>query len=348
MTAQIVPADGRAAKPTVATRQAVVRLLQAAVTAPSMHNTQPWRFSYCEADQTIELYADPTRMLGHADPQGRAVHIACGAAVFNLRLAIAVSAREPITRLLPHAAEPLLLATVRLAGRYRPRESERELFAVIGERHTNRNPFSDRPVPAAVVAELVEAARLEGAALHVLGQAATERVLSLTAAADRTLRDEPGYRSELAKWAGGEREWDGIPETALGPRVADGALPLRDFTLGLPPGQVRYARFEASPQLAVLSTRFGSRADWLRAGQALQRVLLLATARGVAVGHLTQALEVADAWLVRDPGSGIEQPQTVLRLGYGPAAHGSPRRPVSEVLDGSWPAEQPDDPAGSR
>lgn len=334
MMGQTVRDKGRAARPSVPTRQAIVRLLQAAVTAPSMHNTQPWRFHYREADQTIELYADPARTLPHADPQGRAVHIACGAALFNLRLAIAVSEREPVVRLLPRGHEPLLLATVRLAGRYRPGETERELFAVIGERHTNRNPFSDRPVPTGVLAELVEAARLEGAALHILGQAAAERVLSLTAAADRLQRDQPGYRSELAKWTGGQRDRDGIPASAFGPRVADGSLPLRDFTLGLPPGDASYARFEASPQLAVLSTRFGSRADWLRAGQALQRLLLLATARGVAVGHLTQGLETADAWLIRDPGSGIEHPQMVLRLGYGTAAHPSPRRPVSEVLDG--------------
>jgi nitroreductase len=334
MTAQTMRNGRRAAKLAGPTRQAVVRLIEAAVTAPSMHNTQPWRFSYRETDQTIELYADPARALQHADPQGRAVHIACGAALFNLRLAIAVAEREPVVRLLPRAHDPLLLATVRLAGRYRPGQSEQELFAVIGERHTNRDPFSDQPVPTGVLAELVEAARLEGAAVHILDQAAAERVLSLTAAADRAMRDQPGYRSELAKWTGGQRERDGIPDSAFGPRVADGSLPLRDFTLGLPPSQARYARFEASPQLAVLSTRSCGRADWLRAGQALQRLLLLATARGVAVGHLTQALETADAWLVRDPGSGIEHPQMVLRLGYGTAAHPSPRRPVSEVLDG--------------
>jgi len=334
MMAQVARTGPPAARLAAPTRQLVTRLLQAAIAAPSMFNTQPWRFRYRETDHTIELYADPSRVLRHADPQGRAVHIACGAAFFNLRLAIAVSAREPVVRLLPHAHEPLLLATVRLAGRYRPRDSERELFAVIGERHTNRNPFSSQQVPSGVLTELVEAARLEGAALHILGQAATQRVLGLTAAADRVQRDHPGYRSDLAKWIGGRRETDGIPDSALGPRVADGSLPLRDFTLGRPPGQARYARFETSPQLAVLATRSGDRADWLRGGQALQRVLLLATARGVAVGLLTQALETADAWLVRDTSSGIEHPQMVMRLGYGPAAAASPRRPVSEVVDG--------------
>ena len=79
----------------------------------------------------------------------------------------------------------------------------------------------------------------------------------------------------------------------------------------------------------MLSTQFRARADWLRAGQALQRVLLLATARGVSVQPLTQPLEVPDAWLVRDPRSGIEQPQMILRLGYRPAGPPAERRPTS-------------------
>lgn len=82
-----------------------------------------------------------------------------------------------------------------------------------------------------------------------------------------------------------------------------------------------------------MSTRFGGQAHWLLAGQALQRVLLTATARGVAASPLTQPLETADAWLVRDPRSGREEPQMILRFGYGPAVPPAPRRPVPEVLD---------------
>lgn len=333
MAADTTHSGRRGAGLAAPSRRVIDRVLRAAVAAPSMHNTQPWRFRFRDADRTIELYADPSRALPQTDPQGRAVHIACGAALLNLRLAIAASAREPVVRLLPHPQEPLLLATVRIAGRYRLRESERELYAVIAKRHTSRTPFSERPVSPRLLAELVAAAEMEGATLHILSPAATARVLDLTAKADLELRQQPGYRSELTRWVGGERDRDGIPDSAAGPRVADGSLPLRDFTLGQPPGAVSYARFETSHQLAVLSTRFGDRADWLRAGQALQRVLLLAAARGISVGQLTQALETSDAWLVRDPGSGIEHPQMVLRLGYGPPAQGSPRRPVSDVLD---------------
>jgi nitroreductase len=71
----------------------------------------------------------------------------------------------------------------------------------------------------------------------------------------------------------------------------------------------------------------------MHAGQALQRALLTATAHGIAAAPLTQPLETADAWLVRDPQQDVEQPQMILRLGYGLPVPATPRRPVSEVLD---------------
>src|SRR5258708_14687681 len=134
-----------------------------------MHNTQPWRFRVLHAACTIELRADPERMLPVADPTGRALHIACGAALLNLRLAAAVGGREPVVELLPDPNQPLLLAVVRLPGLHHAGEAERELHAAITLRHTNRGPFSGRPVPPGVLAELGDAATIEGGILHVLG-----------------------------------------------------------------------------------------------------------------------------------------------------------------------------------
>ena len=87
-------------------RQTMVDLVAAATMAPSMHNTQPWRFRVEQASQTIGLYADPARMLRFGDPDGRALHIACGAALFNLRLAATVAGRQPVFRLLPDPGQP--------------------------------------------------------------------------------------------------------------------------------------------------------------------------------------------------------------------------------------------------
>jgi nitroreductase len=323
---------GRTVAPDFPPAGVIAELLRVATLAPSMHNTQPWRFRILRAEQTIELYADPSRMLKHSDPHGRAVHIACGAALFNLRLAVAVAGREPVVRLFPDPGQRLLLAALRLAGPYRPTEADIELLAAVAVRHTNRRPFSNRPVPPGVLAELVQAAATEGATLHLPDQEETARLLYLVGDAERDLLADPGYRAELARWTGGIRDRDGIPSSALGPRDPSGRAPVRDFT----PDRhepVGYDWFEEAPRLAVLSTADGTRKDWMHAGQALQRVLLAATLRGIAVAPLTQPLETADAWLVRDPRDGVEQPQMILRLGYGLPVPGSPRRPVSDVLD---------------
>ena len=193
------PAPKRAAVPGWPSPEVIAELLRAATLAPSMHNTQPWRFRVSDASQAIELYADPSRMLPYSDPGGRAVHIACGAALFNLRLAVAVAGREPVVRLLPDARQPQLLAVLRLAGPHRPDEAESELHAAIPVRRTNRQPFSNRPVPPGVLAELAEAAAVEGAALHFPGDAETARLLDLVSDAEQDLLANPGYRARVAK-----------------------------------------------------------------------------------------------------------------------------------------------------
>jgi nitroreductase len=324
----------RSGEPHRPSRRLIDELVRAAVAAPSMHNTQPWRFRIEDAGGTIELRADPARMLPVADPDGRAAHIACGAALLNVRVAAAASRLRLDIRLLPDPGQPVLLAEIRLTGRYHRTRWDRELHAAIWRRQTNREPFSSRPVPPGVRAELAEAACREGATLDFLDRDEAERMLHLAAEAERELLADPAYRAELARWAGGQRDRDGIPGSALGPRSPEGRDPVRDFTPGRRHAPTRYAWFEEHPQLAVLSVGRGGPMTWLVAGQALQRVWLTATCRGISVCPLTQALEVAEAWRVRDPRSAAGEPQMILRIGYGlPLPPGAPRLPAAEVID---------------
>ena len=168
--------------------------------------------------QTIDLYADPARMLRFGDPDGRALHIACGAALFNLRLAAAVAGRQPVVRLLPDPGQPLLLATVRLAGKRQPQPDELELHEAIPARHTNRSPYSSRPVPPGVLAELAGAAQLEGAILHFPDHQEAIRLLGLARDAERgSARRSCATAAELARWAGGARDREGLPDAGRGP-----------------------------------------------------------------------------------------------------------------------------------
>jgi nitroreductase len=308
-------------------------VLRAAVAAPSMHNTQPWRMSVRNAGCRIELYADPARMLPVADPDGRAAHIACGAALFNMRMAAAAAELRAHVQLIPEPGRPLLIAEIDLAGDYQTAPWERELYEVIFLRRTNREPYSGQQVPPGVRAELTEAAQAEDAVLHFLDGNEAARMLHLAAEAERELLADPAYCAELDRWAGASHLADGIRPDALGPRSDEGRDVVRDFA----PHRhwsVRYAKFEEDPQLAVLSVRLGGAANWLAAGQALERVWLAATCRGISMCPLNQPLETAEAWLVRDPRSGSEEPQMIMRIGYGPpAAKQTPRRALGDVVE---------------
>jgi hypothetical protein len=127
---------------------------------------------------------------------------------------------------------------------------------------------------------------------------------------------------------------DGVPDYAFGPRKRGGKAPMRDFAGPRPVVGRGSADFEHSPQLALLSTADDRPEDWLRAGQAMERVLLLATLEGLSSSFATQAIEWTDLrWPLRDPVSGRGSTQMVLRLGYGPKGPSTPRRLVAEVLD---------------
>ena len=105
--AEPYPGSGRGAGSGTPPREVIGELVRAAVAAPSLHNTQPWRFRVRDGGSVIELLADPARMLPAADPGGRAAHVACGAALFNLRLAAAVVGLRPDIALLPDPGRPL-------------------------------------------------------------------------------------------------------------------------------------------------------------------------------------------------------------------------------------------------
>ncbi len=88
--------------------QQVRSVLTAAAAAPSLHNSQPWRFNCTPA--AIEIHADLDRSLVAADPDHRAVRLACGAALLNLRVAIRALGIDTNTRVLPNPRTPTLLA----------------------------------------------------------------------------------------------------------------------------------------------------------------------------------------------------------------------------------------------
>lgn len=316
----------------------VAELVRDAVAAPSLHNAQPWRFRYTRGSCTFRLYADFERALPHSDPDARALHLGCGAALFNLRVAVANAGFHPGVTLLPDPDDAALLATVEAGAPASGDVALALLHPAIHRRHSSRYPFAETGIPANLRTALAEAAREEGVALAFPDSWHLRWTEELVEEAEARNLTDSGIGDDLARWtrigsAGSDTVTDGVPDYAFGPRKRGGRAPVRDFTGGRPAPDLGSTPFENEPHLAVLSTDGDLPRDWLRAGQAMERVLLLATLEGLATSFSTQALEWPDLRLsLRDPFSGTDHVQMMVRLGYGPQGPEVPRRPVQDVL----------------
>jgi nitroreductase len=315
--------------------------LHAAAAAPSIHNTQPWLFRVTGgtggtdgdlSGTAVEVRVDRSRRLTVLDPDGREMFVSVGAAVFNLRVALAAAGYRTTV----HRADtdPDVAARIVVDAAEEPSAAARALHAAIPRRHTNRRPFADRRIPYGTMEELRGAAAAEHASLLDVGPELRDAVLNLTRTAEKRMRSDPAYLRELAAWTNpsGVGRADGMPRHVLGPRAKDATLPLRDLALGLglPATTVE---FEPEPTLVLLFTPDDSTTDWVRAGEAMQRVWLTATVRGLAVTPMSQLTEIAALRsLLSDIGTRYVA-QMVLRIGHPQSpALPTPRRPLPDLL----------------
>jgi hypothetical protein len=306
-------------------------LLSAAVAAPSMHNTQPWRFEV--NGPVIDVFLDGSRALPAEDPTGRAMRIAAGAATFNLRCAAAALGYASWFGLVPETDDPDLVARIVVEPAAEPDRLLTDLFAQIPRRHTSREAV--RPVELLTEDRmlLIQAALAEGAELTWLPAPKVQEVLGLLVDTDLREIGDWHRRAERAHWVGGSRTDDGVPSSVLGPRSAVYPSPVRD--LGTRPADRTRARtfFEAEPALAVLSTEADSAADQLAAGLALERVLLTATRAGLKASFLNQPLEFDDLRRAVQRSTGKSgYPHMVIRFGHSTMQGTTPRRAVSSFV----------------
>jgi nitroreductase len=300
-------------------------VLECAVLAPSVHNTQPWRF---EPDgDVVVIRADRDRQLGYLDPSGRQLHVSCGAAVEFGYLAARAVGRSCDVELLPDRGNLDVLAMLKLGPAEPATAEETALADAIAVRYTDRGPYSDRPVPGEVVADATRRAGQLGVWVRdVSGPEDRGAVIAVLAAAEQTEASDPRYVEELARWNDAGQAEVGMPAEATADqfpsdRVSD--VPLRDFS-----GADRHPRpggdHEAMPPtverdlLLLMGTEYDDELSWLRAGRALGWLLLRAASAGVSAQPLGQAIDLPHGRdrLRRDLGL-LGHPQFVLRLGYG-------------------------------
>jgi len=299
--------------------------------APSVHNTQPWRFRL--QDNVFEILRDPARQLRVIDPAGRQLMISCGCAVFNARAALAAAGYQSV---LEPPDQPDVVARIAVGERtgWQPIAS---LDGWISHRRSNRREYFTDPVPPELSYALVQAAAAERAQLLELAASNDRALVSrLTKQADAELTLNPAYRAEVRAWTSDDpRRPDGVQAMSV-PRVAGEAadeLPIRDFDsrgMGWLPSRTHSS---AGQCLFLLGTAEDDPAGWLRAGQALERLWLEATRHGYAVSLFTQAVEHPGyRQRLRSLLTLSEYPQLLLRVGHAPATPASRRRELVSLL----------------
>jgi len=331
-------ADETAREPASILASQAEYLIAAAARAPSVQNTQPWRFKVTKS--AIELYCDSRRQL-LADPDGREMLISCGAALYGLRLAIRSLGYLPVVDVLPRPAGPRLLARVTLGAAGPVTAAEHEMLKALPHRHTHRAAFVPDPLPTGLLAELQHDAIAEGARLDIVDQGkAYQQLADIVSAAARNLDSDPWARAEMRCWSGSVAgpAGDGVPADAFPatttgqPGPGSGRLRQRDFDLGRGLGQLT-ADGPGPAVTAVLLTTDDTPREWLSAGQALHRLLLHAATRSVFASLYTQPLEHdLTRALIQDRLALPGAPQMLLQLGVAHTAHATARRPTQDVI----------------
>jgi hypothetical protein len=324
-----------------------IQTLRAAVSltcrAPSIHNSQPWR--WLAATDSLHLYADASRLLPATDPDGRDLLLSCGAALHHLKIALAAAGWTALIHRLPNPNQPDHLAAVEFAP-HNPTKDDIALAAAISRRHTDRRRYTSWPVPTELIEDLARTAGGHGTVLLPTTDP-DDRYQLVSAIAQAAVRQEAdvAYTAELSTWTGRSPFIvEGVPATNIpaGER-RHGDTTMRAFPDGVLTEPDSHGESDAG-ELLVLATAADGVEARLRAGEAMSAVLLWATDFRLATCPLSQVLEIEKTRsLVRErvlDGFGV--PQIVLRVGWAPVQSAplpaTPRRPLADVL-GWFPPE---------
>ncbi|WP_426504321.1 Acg family FMN-binding oxidoreductase [Dactylosporangium sp. McL0621] len=315
-------------------------LLEAATTAryaPSIHNTQPWRWRLI--GNVLDLHLERHRVLTVTDPDARLATLSCGAALHHARMALAAQGWRATVVRQPDVTDANHLAQLHIEGRAPADQPSALHLRTIPLRHTDRRPVTGEPVGPQQLQAITAAIEAENTWLHTLRP---DQVLQLASAADhaqRTEAQEFAWRDELAYWTGGTRAaGTGIPDAAIPDRATRTTVPGRDF--GHHGDLPISAAHDKAAVFALLHGHTDEPRDWLRAGEALSAGWLTAVEHGVSVLPHSAPIEVISTrQAMRAILASTGYPYLMLRLGtIDPADAGpphAPRLPADQIIEQS-------------
>ncbi|MFC4127772.1 Acg family FMN-binding oxidoreductase [Nocardia rhizosphaerae] len=315
------------------TGEVIEKAVRLAGRAPSLHNTQPWQWTF--DGHTMYLFAEPRRMLPSTDTTGRQMVLSCGIALGHLRVALAAEGWRCDTDYAPDPNRRTHLATITFHRAELVTDADRVRADAISRRHTDRHPFAAPPDRTDLATVLCSAVDPGDATIDVLADTDRPGLAEATRLTAAQRRYDAGYQAELRWWTGHTFPTAGVPAAALPSRAENAGVGIdRDF-----PGS---PETPDSPQddhalVLVLGTSEDTPAQLLRCGVAISTVLLECTLLGFATCPLTHLTEVPRSrTLVREMTGRDVRPQMLIRVGLSPFAAdraATPRLPLTDILD---------------
>ncbi|MEO5899803.1 MAG: hypothetical protein ABIR68_06680 [Ilumatobacteraceae bacterium] len=326
----------------------------AAILAANPHNSQPWIFHVTPTG--IDLFADRTRLTGTLDSLGREHHIGLGCALENLVLAVAARGYRPTVTLLPAPGDPTHVAAVELSP---GPVAQSSIHAAIGDRHSNRGPYTTATIAAGVLEGVAaDALDLPGVSVRWFSEPAERTALGalIIEATDAIIHDEQQSIDSFT-WFRNDRDdidthMDGLTLDAQGlsPLLLAAAklLPATKRSAGdsfwLDQTRTVHTATAAAYGVVVVADPTDT-ATQLVGGRLLQRIHLSVSNLGIALQPMNQITERIDREavlghaatfagrmdeLLARPG---EHALTTFRVGH-PVRPGrrSPRRPATDVV----------------
>ncbi|WAC93816.1 Acg family FMN-binding oxidoreductase [Mycobacterium sp. Aquia_213] len=311
--------------------------IELACRAPSLHNSQPWR--WVASSSNVDLFVDPERTVTSTDPSGREALISCGAALDHFRIAMAAGGWDTNVERFPNPNNLDHLASTDFASVDYVAPARRGRADAILRRRTSRLPFRAPKRWASFEPVLRSSFDNDSVILDVLADDARPRLAQAARLTEALRRYDDHYHSELHWWTSPSRGFEGIPSSALVSESDNRRVDVnRRFPID-PFDERSSAGTYDEAKVLVLSTITDTRADFLSCGEVLSAILLECTMVGLATCPVTHVTELeASREIIRDLTSGpAAVPQVLIRVGIEPegelAPEPTPRRPLSEVLE---------------
>ncbi len=308
--------------------------LTLACRAPSLHNSQPWRWS--AQHDSLHLYSDADRLLPSTDTFGRQLILSCGAALNHLQVAFQSKGWCTAVHRVPNPADPAHLASIRFQPADDVSATDLARADAIDRRRTDRLPFGDPAGWSALETRLRLVADAHAVRFDVLDDGCRPQLARASELTASLRRYDSLYQAELHWWSGHSGLPEGVPRAALPSEVEHEAVPAgRRFPSTHGPSRQPEVAEDRS-RIVVLTTKADSRLEWLHSGEALSALLLEATASGLATCSLTHLTEMPQSReILRNLIGGIGLPQIVIRVGtapHGESGDRTPRRPLADVF----------------